>query len=45
MASEVLFSIWQGGQLAIPVRTTLAKLKMIPGADYTFALFCNVCTH
>jgi hypothetical protein len=35
MTSEVLFTIWQGGQLAIPVRTTLAKEKTILGADYT----------
>jgi hypothetical protein len=27
MASEVLFMIWQGGQLAIPVRTTLIVPK------------------
>ena len=26
MASEVLFTIWQGGQMALPVRTTLAKV-------------------
>jgi hypothetical protein len=29
MASEVLFTMWQGGQLAIPARTTLAKVKTI----------------
>jgi hypothetical protein len=34
----VLFTIWQGGQLAIPVRTTLAKVKTILGADYTLAM-------
>jgi hypothetical protein len=38
MASEVLFTIWQGGQLAIHVRTTLAKVKTILGADYTLAM-------
>jgi hypothetical protein len=27
MAYEVLFTISQGGQLAIPLKTTLAKLK------------------
>ncbi len=42
MASEVLFTIWQGGQLAIPVRTTLAKVKTILGADYTLAMLCSV---
>ncbi len=35
MASEVVSTIWQGGQLATPVRTTLAKVKTILGADYT----------
>jgi hypothetical protein len=35
MTSEVLFTIWQGDQLAILVRTTLAKEKTIRGADYT----------
>ncbi len=38
MAYEVLFTIWQRGQLAIPVRTTLAKVKTILGADYTLAM-------
>jgi hypothetical protein len=40
MASEVPFTIWQGGQLAtpVPVRTTLAKVKTILGADYTPAM-------
>jgi hypothetical protein len=38
MASEVLFMIWQRGQMAIPVRMTLAKVKMILGADYTPAM-------
>jgi len=47
MASEVLFTIWQGGQLAIPVRTTLAKVKAILGDDYTLAMLCTVlsCTY
>jgi hypothetical protein len=27
MASEVLFTIWQGGQLTIPVKTTLKKIN------------------
>jgi hypothetical protein len=35
----VLFTTWQGGQLAIPVRTTLAKIKtIILGADDTPAM-------
>ena len=38
MAYEVLFTIWQGGQLAIPLKTTLAKVKTILGADYTLAM-------
>ena len=38
MASEVLFTIWQGGQLAIPVRTTLVKVKTNLGADYTLVV-------
>ena len=38
MASEVLFTIWHGGQLATPVRTTLEKVKTILGADYTPAM-------
>ncbi len=38
MASEVPFTIWHGGQLATPVRTTLAKVKTILGADYTSAM-------
>jgi hypothetical protein len=42
MASEVLFTIWQGGQLASPVRTTLAKVKTILGADYTLAMLCSI---
>ncbi len=42
MTSEDLFTIWQGGQLAIPVRTTLAKEKTILGADYTPAMLCSV---
>jgi hypothetical protein len=42
MASEVLFMIWQGGQLASPVRTTLAKVKAILGADYTLAMLCSI---
>jgi hypothetical protein len=42
MASEVLFTIWQGGQLASPVRTTLAKVKPILGTDYTLAMLCSI---
>jgi hypothetical protein len=42
MASEVLFTIWQGGQLNTPVRTTLAKVKTILGADYTLAMLCGI---
>ncbi len=42
MASEVLFTIWQGGQLASPVRTTLANVKTILGANYTLAMLCSV---
>ena len=42
MAYEVLFTIWQGGQLAIPMWTTLAKVKMILGANYTLAMLCSI---
>jgi hypothetical protein len=42
MAIEVLFTIWQGGQLANPVWTTLAKVKMILGANYTLAMLCSI---
>ncbi len=38
MASEVLFTIWHGGQLATPMRSTSAKVKTILGADYTPAM-------
>jgi hypothetical protein len=38
MASEVLFKIWQGGQLLTPVRTTLAKVKTIMVVDYIPAM-------
>jgi hypothetical protein len=38
MAYEVLFTIWQGGQLAIPLKTTLAKVKTILGAVSTLAM-------
>jgi hypothetical protein len=38
MAYEMLFTIWQGGQLNTPVRTTLAQIKTILGADYTPAM-------
>jgi hypothetical protein len=41
MAYEVLFTIWQGGQLAIPLKTILAKVKTILGADSTLAMFCR----
>ncbi len=42
MASEVLFMIWQGGQLGIHVRTKLAKVKTILGADYALAMLCSI---
>ncbi len=42
MAYEVLFTIWQGGQLVIPLRMTLAKVKTILGADYTLAMLCSI---
>ncbi len=42
MASEVLFRIWQGGQPAITVRTTSAKVKTIPGVNYTLAMLCSI---
>ena len=42
MASEVLFTIWQGGHLNTPTRTTLAKVKTILGADITPAMPCSV---
>jgi hypothetical protein len=42
MAYEVLFTIWQGGQLAIPLKTTLAKVKTILGAVSTLAMLCSI---
>ncbi len=42
MAYEVLFTIWQGGQLVIPLRMTLAKVKTILGADNTLAMLCSI---
>jgi hypothetical protein len=42
MAYEVLFTIWQGGQVAIPLKTTLAKVKTILGADSTLAMLCSL---
>ncbi len=43
MTSELLSTIWQGGQLAIPVRMILAKVKRILGAFYyTPAMHCSV---
>ncbi len=42
MAYEVLFTIWQGGQLTIPLKTTLAKVKTILGADSTLAMLCSI---
>ncbi len=42
MAYEVPFTIWQGGQLAIPLKTTLAKVKTILGAVYTLAMLCSI---
>ncbi len=41
MAYEVLFKIWQGRQLAIPLRTTLTKVKKILGAVCTLAMLCS----
>jgi hypothetical protein len=38
----VLFTIWQGGQLAIPSKTTLANVNTILGADYTLAMLCCI---
>jgi hypothetical protein len=38
MASEGLVTVRQGGQLAFPVSTTLAKVKMNLVADYTPAM-------
>ncbi len=38
MASEVLFTIWQGDQLAIPVKTTFVEVKTNLGADYTLVV-------
>jgi hypothetical protein len=37
-----LFMIWQGGQLASPVRMTLAKVKTILGAVSTLAMLCSI---
>jgi len=42
MAYEVLFTILQGGQLSIPLKTTLAKVKTILGAVYTLAMICSI---
>jgi hypothetical protein len=42
MAYEVLFTIWQGGQLAIPLKTTLAKVETILGADSTLAMLSSI---
>jgi hypothetical protein len=42
MAFEVPFMIWQGGQVATPVRTKFAKVKTFWGADYTPAMPCSV---
>ncbi len=42
MAYEVLFTIWQGGQLAIPLKTTLGKVKTILGAVSTLAMLCSI---
>ncbi len=42
MASELLLTIWQGDQMAIPVTTTLANLNTILWADYTPAMPCSV---
>jgi hypothetical protein len=42
MAYEVLFMIWQGGQLAIPFKTTIGNVKTILGADYTLAMLCSI---
>jgi hypothetical protein len=42
MAYEVLFTIWQGGQIAIHLKTTLAKVKTILGAVSTLAMLCSI---
>jgi hypothetical protein len=42
MTSELLSTIWQGGQLAIPVRMILAKVKTILGGICTPAMPCSV---
>jgi len=42
MAYEVLFHDMAGGQLAIPLKTTLAKVKTILGADSTLAMLCSL---
>jgi hypothetical protein len=42
IAYEVLFTIWQGGQLAILLKTTFAKVKTILGAVYTLAMLCSI---
>jgi hypothetical protein len=38
MGFEALFTIWKGGQLSVPVRTTFAKVETILGANYTPAI-------
>jgi hypothetical protein len=42
MAYAVLFTIWLGGQLAIPLKTTLVKVKTILGVDSTLAMLCSL---
>jgi hypothetical protein len=43
MAAEGLVTVRQGAQLAFPVSTTLAKVKMIRVADYTTAMpYCVI---
>jgi hypothetical protein len=45
MASKVMFLIWQGGQLAISVSMTLAKVKTILGPNNTLAMLCSIMHH
>ncbi len=42
MAYEVLFTIWQGSQQAIPLKKILANVKTILGADYNLAMLCSI---
>ncbi len=42
IAYEVLFTIWQGGQLAI-LKDDISDVKTILGADYTLAMLVVSC--